>query len=673
MPEHWLTEAEMVRLTSYPPEIPEADVVTFFTLTESDRRLLAELRGDDNRLGFALQLCTLRYLGFVPADLAQAPMPVIKFLSRQLALTPVIITSYGERSQTRTDHLQEIERHLGFHKATAAEKTDVERWLRERALEHDRPLLLLQLLCEKVHAQRIIRPGLTLLERSVTTARQQAQTATWTLIAPLLGEQDQLKLDQLLVVEEKYGLTPLTWYRTGATSHSPGAILKVLEKITALRATGLTGCDLTGLNPNRLKLLARLGRKATNQALERMAPERRYPILLTFLHQTLTDTIDEAVDLYDRCLAEAYARAGRELDEFRQSVAQATNEKVRLFQTVGRILLDPAVSDAEIRGLIYQQITPETLRSAVEECAQIMRPLDDSYFDLLATRYSTLRQFTPTFLAIFTWRAGHDDDALLAAIEVLRAINAAGLRKVPEDAPRGFIPVKWEPYVIDAHDQLSRRYYELCLLWEMRSALRNGNLWIEGSRRYTNPESYLIAPERWPELRTEACRLMKVPEDGRVRFQQRVTEYARVAAELEQQLSGSQRVRIEDGELIVSPPAAEERPASADELEELLVMRLPRIDLPTLLIEVDGWVKFTHSFTHAGGSASRTPELLPTLYASLLAQSGNFGLTQMARMSEFSYQQLLWTTNWYLREETLREATTTLVNHHYHLPLSRLL
>jgi hypothetical protein len=45
MPEHWLAEAEMVRLISYPPEIPEADVVTLFTRTESDCRLLAELRG----------------------------------------------------------------------------------------------------------------------------------------------------------------------------------------------------------------------------------------------------------------------------------------------------------------------------------------------------------------------------------------------------------------------------------------------------------------------------------------------------------------------------------------------------------------------------------------------------------------------------------------------------
>jgi hypothetical protein len=185
----------------------------------------------------------------------------------------------------------------------------------------------------------------------------------------------------------------------------------------------------------------------------------------------------------------------------------------------------------------------------------------------------------------------------------------------------------WQVCAIDEHDQCSRRYYELCLLWEIREALRNGNLWIEDSRRYINPESYLIAPERWPEVRIEACGLMKVPADGRVRFQQRVAEYEQVAKPLDQQLSGRRQVRIEDGELIVSPLKAEEHRASAADLEDMIVERLPRIDLPTLLIEVDGWVHFTASFTHAGGSASRHPELLPTLYASLLAQSGNFGLT----------------------------------------------
>lgn len=84
-------------------------------------------------------------------------------------------------------------------------------------------------------------------------------------------------------------------------------------------------------------------------------------------------------------------------------------------------------------------------------------------------------------------------------------------------------------------------------------------------------------------------------------------------------------------------------------------------------------MNFTSALKHAGGGQSRRDQILELLHASLLAQSGNFGLTQMARMSGFNQQQLFWVTHWHLREETLREATTMMVNYHHHLPLSRLL
>ncbi len=262
---------------------------------------------------------------------------------------------------------------------------------------------------------------------------------------------------------------------------------------------------------------------------------------------------------------------------------------------------------------------------------------------------------------------------MLKAITLLRALNAAGLRKVPLDAPREFIPVKWETYVIDTNGQLNRRYYEMCLLWEMRAALKAGNLWIEGSRRYTNPENYLIPPTHWPQLRKEACQLIKAPEDGAVRLKQRAAELDFVAHSLARHLPKQNKIRIEKDQLIVGPLQAEERSQSSNKLEDSIVERLPLIDLPTLLIEVDRWVNYTKAFTHASGSHSRKPDLLSILYACILAQSGNFGLTQMARMSDFSYQQLVWTTNWYLREETLSAAVTRLVNYHYHLPLSRII
>jgi alkanesulfonate monooxygenase SsuD/methylene tetrahydromethanopterin reductase-like flavin-dependent oxidoreductase (luciferase family) len=75
--------------------------------------------------------------------------------------------------------------------------------------------------------------------------------------------------------------------------------------------------------------------------------------------------------------------------------------------------------------------------------------------------------------------------------------------------------------VIDADGRIDRRYYELCTLWELRAAPRAGDVWVDGSRRYANPETYLISREHWPARRAEACRLTGTPEDRADRLRQR--------------------------------------------------------------------------------------------------------------------------------------------------------
>ncbi len=264
MPVNWLSEAERERFNNFPQQISEADIIAFFTLTTDDQELINQHHAGSNKLGVAIQLCTLRYLGFIPDELTLIPSSAISFLAQQLGVSIELINVYGQRDRTRTDHIQEIQQYLGFYKANPTQWMTIEQWLVERALEHDRPLLLLSLLCERLYTAKITRPGITTLERTISTARQRAQEQTWQLISPLLKEQDKAKLDKLLMVDEKYKLTPLTWFRTPATSHSPAAIVRVLEKIADLRELGIEQWNLSLINPNRLKLLAQVGRKATN-------------------------------------------------------------------------------------------------------------------------------------------------------------------------------------------------------------------------------------------------------------------------------------------------------------------------------------------------------------------------------------------------------------------------
>src|SRR5712664_689174 len=73
MPVQLFTEAERARRNRFPDVIAYEELVTFFTLSERDLRSIPRSRDPHNRLGYALQLCTLRLMGFVPDDLRSAP------------------------------------------------------------------------------------------------------------------------------------------------------------------------------------------------------------------------------------------------------------------------------------------------------------------------------------------------------------------------------------------------------------------------------------------------------------------------------------------------------------------------------------------------------------------------------------------------------------------------
>ena len=87
MPASIFSETELARLASFPEEIPGDDLIRAFTLTGADRDLVAIRRGAANRLGLALQLCALRYLGFVPRNLSAAPRSAACFVADQLEHT----------------------------------------------------------------------------------------------------------------------------------------------------------------------------------------------------------------------------------------------------------------------------------------------------------------------------------------------------------------------------------------------------------------------------------------------------------------------------------------------------------------------------------------------------------------------------------------------------------
>ena len=100
------SEEQLEQLRSF-PDIGRDDLIRYFTLTQADMAFVdpGRGRGPADRLGLAVQLCTLPWLGFVPDEVSSAPPVAVARLADRLGLDPEVLEGYGRRSHTRSDHL----------------------------------------------------------------------------------------------------------------------------------------------------------------------------------------------------------------------------------------------------------------------------------------------------------------------------------------------------------------------------------------------------------------------------------------------------------------------------------------------------------------------------------------------------------------------------------------
>jgi len=131
MPVSFLTEEQRQRYGRFCGEPTQEQLSRYFFLDDRDRTIVNSHRGDHSRLGFAIQLCTARFLGTFLEDLSDVPQGVIHCIARQLRVEQLSCFVYYGQGETRWDHAAEIRRrHCGFKDfADAALQFRLNRWL----------------------------------------------------------------------------------------------------------------------------------------------------------------------------------------------------------------------------------------------------------------------------------------------------------------------------------------------------------------------------------------------------------------------------------------------------------------------------------------------------------------------------------------------------------------
>lgn len=126
-----LTKRQCASLFDLPTH--EAELLQHYTLADDDLEHIRARRRPENRIGFALQLCALRYPGRLLAAGETISERVLAFIGAQLGLTGDALLSYATRRQTRQQHLKALQEIYGYRMFTGRRARDLKAWLDREA------------------------------------------------------------------------------------------------------------------------------------------------------------------------------------------------------------------------------------------------------------------------------------------------------------------------------------------------------------------------------------------------------------------------------------------------------------------------------------------------------------------------------------------------------------
>jgi Domain of unknown function (DUF4158) len=299
-----LTAAQRAELLALPTNLHE--ICERYSMTPADLVLINQHRTEANRLGFAIQLCLMRYPGraWLPGE--QLPSEMLGFIAGQIGADPSALATYARRDETRREHQLELLSAFGWQRLDRSTYRVLHRRLVEIAWGVDQSVSLLRELLGELRRRRILMPSIAQLERLVAACRHQSRQLAYELLTFQLNDGQREALDGFLRSHDGTRQTHLGWIREPIGAPTPAQILRRLDRLRALRSIGIPSDWARKVHQDRLLQMARQAADMNVSHLRQLKPKRRYATLMAIVLDTMPMLSDQILEMHNELVLMPY-------------------------------------------------------------------------------------------------------------------------------------------------------------------------------------------------------------------------------------------------------------------------------------------------------------------------------------------------------------------------------
>lgn len=654
---HILTERQRAALLGLPTD--ETSLLKHYTLADDDLEHIRQRRRAHNRIGFALQLCALRYPGRALAPGEMIPREISRFLAAQLGLKADDLFEYATREETRHEHMATLRAIYGYRVFSGQGARDLKIWLDGQAENARSNEDLARQLVEECRRTRTVLPAISTIERLCADALVAAERRIERRITNRLNHKTQTMLDTLLHEMVDVRLTRFVWLRQFEPGGNSADARRLLDRLEFLQGLRLSEDVLAGVPPHRVTRLRRQGERYFADGLRDLPDDRRLAILAVCVVEWRAGLSDAVVETHDRIVGKTW-RAAQKLCEARVADAKAAvRQTLQSFADLGGALIDAQDDAASLDQAISGKLGWNGLRDLVATAARLTDTMSADPLAHVVQGHNRFRRYAPRML-----RALDIQGAPVAAplLKAAGCLSSGDTHNHPAEFLRRHS--KWRRY-LSAQPEDDGRLWEVAVLFHLRDAFRSGDIWLRHSRHYADLKQVLV-----PAQTVAATSRLAVPfhaedwlADRRTRMEVGLNRLA-TAARAGTIPGGS----IENGVLHIDRLSANP-PEGAEDLLFDLYKRIPDTRITDILIEVDTATGFTDAFTHLRTGAPCKDRI--GLLNVLLAEGINLGLSKMAEATNtHGYWELMRLSRWHIESEALGRALAIVVEAQAKLPMA---
>lgn len=639
------------------------DVARF---SKEDIEQINQCRRPFNRLGFGYQLSFVSLENRFPS---QNPLEVadeiLSYTSIQLGIPPEEIGEYAQRRQTVDTHRERIRTYLGLLNYGDAEKDELIEFIFQEACRLEAPRAILANTKRFLSENKILNPSEDTLLRLIVGQKESAKGYIYKRITDALPKDTASKIDSLVATDDAR-ISPFQILKQPPGRPSPSAIMKIIERLEVAQSTGVLETDISWLNNNFQRALARYAKQCTATRLRRLDQNHRYAVLVCFLWQNHLDTIDYLVDMFDKLINRVYKHAQVDVDNHHKNNRKKIRESLFTFKDLAELVLDEDLDDADLRTALFQRIDKTKLTNQIEAIEAWLSGKYSHVFNLVTQRFSYIRQFSPALLRHLQLIAeDNGNGSLLEAMNLLRLLNDQNKRKLPEGVPLGFIPRKIRP-LIQNDGTVDKPGWECALLTAVRDQIKAGNLSVKMSKRFGRFDDFFVSPDQWEKTRETFFKRAGLPSKP-AEVQGFLTGFLNSSFDrFLNRLPENTYAKIDENgwrfSSDVQDKLDEQAVKSLERLKSWLSENMRVVKLPGLLIEVDNELKITRQFLPASKQDNAQPEDICTVIATIMAHGCNIGPYTMAQLTGINYGKIKNISDWMITEEVLRSTLAKVVN-----------